>query len=162
MQIALKLAQEAYDKEEVPVGAVIVFEEEIISRGKNGRQAAQNSLYHAEIEAINFACKALNTWHLTDCELYTTLEPCPMCTGAIINSRISKLIYGASDPKSGSCGSVINLFDFPYNHKPTVISGVLKTECSFILSDFFAKLRLSKKVSDSDKGQKSINLVSHK
>lgn len=146
MNEALKVANKALEKREVPVGAVIVLDDEIIAVGKNGRETSKNALYHAEIEAIDSACKILDRWRLTGCELYVTLEPCPMCAGAIINSRISKLIYGASDLKSGSCGSVINLFELPYNHKPEVISGVLKEECSSVLSNFFKSLRNNKTI----------------
>ena len=141
MKEAIKEAQKAAEELEVPVGAVVVYKNKIISRGRNRRENSQNALLHAEIEAINNACKKLNSWRLIDCKLYVTLEPCPMCAGAIINSRISEIIYGASDPKAGSCGSVINLFSLPYNHKPAVTSGILKDECREILSDFFKKLR---------------------
>lgn len=144
MQSALKLAKEAESEYEIPVGAVIVFNNEIIATGRNRREICQNSLAHAEIEAIDSACRVLKSWRLIDCELYVTLEPCPMCTGAIINSRISKLIYGAYDYKAGSCNSLINLFDLPYNHKPEVVSGVLEDKCSAILTDFFKELRKSK------------------
>lgn len=144
MRAALEEAEKAKNEKEVPVGAVIVYEGKIISTGRNRREALKNSVFHAEIEAIHRACKKLGRWRLSDCSLYVTLEPCPMCTGAIINSRISNLIYGASDPKAGSCGSVINLFDLPYNHKPQVTSGVLKEECSEILSSFFKELRKQK------------------
>lgn len=145
MKKALSLAQEAYNEKETPVGAIIVLEDKIISTGKNRRESYKNSLYHAEIEAINSACKFLKRWRLTGCELYVTLEPCPMCAGAIINSRISNVIYGADDPKSGSCRSVISLFSLPYNHKPKVTSGVLESDCSFIMSEFFRGIRNSKK-----------------
>lgn len=141
MKEAIKEAQKAAEELEVPVGAVVVYKNKIISRGRNRRENSQNALLHAEIEAINNACKKLNSWRLIDCKLYVTLEPCPMCAGAIINSRISEIIYGASDPKAGSCGSVINLFSLPYNHKPAVTSSILKDECREILSDFFKKLR---------------------
>lgn len=141
MKMAIKEAQKAALENEVPVGAIITYKDEIISTGKNQREQSNNALHHAEIEAIYSACKKLNRWRLTECNLYVTLEPCPMCAGAIINSRIKNLIYGASDYKSGSCKSVINLFDLPYNHKPNVISGVLESECSNLLSDFFKKLR---------------------
>ena len=141
MKEALKEAKKAAEKLEVPVGAVVVYKNEIIARGRNRREFSKNALFHAEIEAINNACKKLNSWRLIDCTLYVTLEPCPMCTGAIINSRISEVVYGAKDPKAGSCESVINLFSLPYNHKPKVTSGILKEECSGILSDFFKKLR---------------------
>lgn len=141
MKEALKEAKKAAEELEVPVGAVVVYKNEIIARGRNRREFSKNALFHAEIEAINNACKKLNSWRLIDCTLYATLEPCPMCTGAIINSRISEVVYGAKDPKAGSCESVINLFSLPYNHKPKVTSGILKEECSGILSDFFKKLR---------------------
>ncbi len=141
MKEALKEAKKAAEELEVPVGAVVVYKNEIIARGRNRREFSKNALFHAEIEAINNACKKLNSWRLIDCTLYVTLEPCPMCTGAIINSRISEVVYGAKDPKAGSCESVINLFSLPYNHKPKVTSGILKEECSKILSDFFKKLR---------------------
>ena len=144
MRAALEEAEKAKAEKEVPVGAVIVYEGKIISTGRNRREILKNSVFHAEIEAIHRACKKLGRWRLSGCSLYVTLEPCPMCAGAIINSRISKLIYGASDPKAGSCESVINLFDLPYNHKPQVISGVLKEECSEILSSFFRELRKQK------------------
>ena len=144
MQEALRLAKTAADEGEVPVGAVVVCDGEIVGRGRNRRESGKNALAHAEIEAINEACKTLGGWRLWKCDLYVTLEPCPMCTGAIINSRIRKLVYGASDHKAGSCGSVVNLFDLPYNHKPEVISGVCEQECSEILTKFFKNLRNKK------------------
>lgn len=141
MKEALKQAKKAQISDEVPIGAVIVYEGNIIARGRNKRESTQNALLHAEIDAINKACKKLKRWRLNDCHIYVTLEPCAMCAGAIINSRISKVIYGASDSKAGSCESLINLFDLPYNHKPEVVSGVMKEECGKILSDFFKNLR---------------------
>lgn len=141
---ALKLANEAKMEKEIPVGAVIVFKDKIIGKGRNRKELSQNPLLHAEIEAINCASKYLKSWRLIDCEIYVTLEPCPMCAGAIINSRISRVIYGAKDPKAGSCGSIVNLFELPYNHKPSVFCGVLKKECSSILSNFFKELREEK------------------
>lgn len=144
MQEALSLAKEASDEGEVPVGAIIVCEGEIVGRGRNRREFGKNALAHAEIEAINEACKTLGGWRLWKCDMYVTLEPCPMCTGAIINSRIRKLVFGASDYKAGSVGSVVNLFDFPYNHKPEIVKGVCENECSQILTDFFKKLRNKK------------------
>lgn len=144
MQEALKLAKMAFDEGEVPVGAVVVCDGEIVGRGRNRRETDKNALAHAEIEAINEACKTLSGWRLWKCDLYVTLEPCPMCTGAIINSRIKRLVFGASDHKAGSCGSVVNLFDLPYNHKPEVISGVCEQECSEILTNFFRNLRNKK------------------
>ncbi len=141
MKAALKLAEKAANEDEVPVGAVVVCEGKIVGRGRNRRENKKNALCHAEIEAINKACKKLGGWRLHKCDMYVTLEPCPMCTGAIINSRIKTLYYGAKDPKAGSCGSVVNLFELPYNHKPEVIEGVLKDKCAEILRDFFRKLR---------------------
>lgn len=146
MAEALKEAKKASDEGEVPVGAVIVFENEIIARGRNRREKLNNALCHAEIEAINNACEKLKSWRLLDCKLYVTLEPCPMCCGAIINSRLKQVIYGAEDLKSGSCKSVINLFELPYNHKPFVTSGVLDKECSEILTSFFQLLRKNKSI----------------
>lgn len=141
MNIAIEQAKIAAEELEVPVGAVIVRNGEIVSVGRNRREIGKNALAHAEIEAIDLACKKLGGWRLWECEMYVTLEPCPMCTGAIINSRIRRLVYGASDYKAGSCGSVVNLFDLPYNHKPEVVSGFMAEECSALLSEFFAKLR---------------------
>ena len=141
MKEAIALAKIAAELGEVPVGAVAVWEGKIVGKGYNRRETDKNALRHAEISAIDEACKTLGGWRLWKCDLYVTLEPCPMCTGAIINSRIKRLVFGADDPKAGSCGSVINLFELPYNHKPEVTKGVLKDECSKLLSDFFAKLR---------------------
>lgn len=144
MEEALRLARQAADEGEVPVGAVVVLGDEIVGRGRNRREKDKNALAHAELEAINEACKTLGGWRLWKCDMYVTLEPCPMCTGAIINSRIKRLVYGASDYKAGSCGSVVNLFDLPYNHKPEMISGFMQEECSQILTDFFRDLRKKK------------------
>ena len=141
MLLALEQAKLAAEEQEVPVGAVIVKNGEVVSVGRNRREFGKNALAHAEIEAIDLACKKLGGWRLWECEMFVTLEPCPMCVGAIINSRIRRLVYGASDPKAGSCDSVINLFDLPYNHKPEVVSGFMQEECSRILTDFFKKLR---------------------
>ena len=141
MRQALLLADEAAAEGEVPVGAVIVRGSEIIATGRNRRENERNALCHAEIEAIDNACRALGGWRLIGCTLVVTLEPCPMCTGAIINSRIEKVVYGAADPKAGSCGSVVNLFDLPYNHRPEVIGGVLADQCANRLSSFFKQLR---------------------
>lgn len=144
MYEALRLAREAGEMNEVPVGAVIVKNGKIISTGKNMRETKQNALSHAEIEAIDGACKALGNWRLDDCEMYVTLEPCPMCAGAIINSRIKTLVFGAFDQKSGSVDSVINLCDYPYNHKVEVYGGICEDECLKVLKDFFNNLRTSK------------------
>lgn len=141
MREALKLAKAAAESGEVPVGAVIVKDGKIIAAGRNMREQKQNALSHAEIEAINNACKKLKSWRLDDCELYVTLEPCPMCTGAIINSRIKTVVFGAYDSKAGSMDSVINLCDYPYNHKPEIYGGICEDECLKILQNFFKKLR---------------------
>ena len=141
MNIALQLARQAADEGEVPVGAVIVKEDTIIGRGRNRRENIGNALAHAEIEAINEACQTLGGWQLVDCTLYVTLEPCPMCAGAIINARIPRVVQGACNIKAGSCGSIVDLFSLPYNHKPALVSGVLEEECQQLLKDFFKKLR---------------------
>lgn len=145
MKEALRLAYESAQEGEVPVGAVVVLGDEIVGRGRNRRETGKNALAHAELEAIDEACRKLGGWRLWQCDMFVTLEPCPMCTGAIINSRIKKLVYGASDYKAGSCGSVVNLFDLPYNHRPEVVSGFMQEECSAILTDFFRELRNKKK-----------------
>ena len=141
MDQAIALAKEAAQEGEVPVGAVVVLGDKIVGTGRNRREKNKNALAHAEIEAINEACRTLGGWRLWQCDMYVTLEPCPMCTGAIINSRIKRLIYGASDCKAGSCGSVVNLFELPYNHKPEIVSGIKKDECAELLSEFFKALR---------------------
>ena len=141
MEQALKYAKISYREGEVPVGAVIVREGEIIAFGRNRREKKQNALLHAEIEAIGKACKKIGYWRLCDCDIYVTLEPCPMCAGAMINSRIKNIYIGAPDPKGGAAGSVLNLFDYPFNHKPVIWSGILEDKCSGILKDFFKELR---------------------
>ena len=141
MSRALLLAKKAYEAGEVPVGAVIVKDGEIIAEGYNMREQKQNALSHAEIECINKACEVLKSWRLDGCELYVTLEPCPMCTGAIINSRIKTVVFGAYDLKAGSMDSVINLCDYPYNHKPEIYGGIMEEECKKILENFFQNLR---------------------
>ena len=139
---ALKEAKKAYLKKEVPVGAIIVKDDVIISRGHNLKETKQNSIEHAEIVAINKACKKLKSWRLIDCEMYVTLEPCVMCTGAIINSRIKKLYIGTMDMKTGACGSKLDLLnDYKFNHVVEVEKGILSKECEYILKDFFKKLR---------------------
>lgn len=144
MKFALDNAKIAELQGEVPVGAIIVKDSKIISQGQNRREYGKNALYHAEIEAINSACKLLGGWRLYNCEIFVTLEPCPMCTGAIINSRIKRVVFGAYDKKSGACGSVINLFNYPFNHNPQVVGGIMEKDCSNILSNFFTNLRKSK------------------
>ena len=142
---ALKEAKKAYLKKEVPVGAIIVKDGLIISRGHNLKETKQNSIEHAEIVAINKACKKLKSWRLIDCEMYVTLEPCVMCTGAIINSRIKKLYIGTMDMKTGACGSKLDLLnDYKFNHNVEVEKGILNKECEYILKDFFKKLREGK------------------
>lgn len=141
MKLALDNAKKAALLGEVPVGAVIVKDSKIISQGQNRRELSKNALYHAEIEAIKNSCKLLGSWRLCNCEIFVTLEPCPMCAGAIINSRLKRVVFGAYDKKSGACGSVINLFNYSFNHKPQVVAGIMEKECSNILSDFFTKLR---------------------
>ncbi|HCI59823.1 MAG TPA: tRNA-specific adenosine deaminase [Ruminococcus sp.] len=141
MLAAYEMAKQAYDDGEVPVGAVIVRENEIVAKGRNRREKAKNALLHAEIDAIDNACKALGGWRLWNCELYVTLEPCPMCAGAIINAHIPKVYFGAYDFKNGSCGTITNLFEMPYNFKPECVGGIMADECSALLKDFFKKLR---------------------
>ena len=148
MDEALSLAAKAAEQGDVPVGAVVVRDGEIIARGYNRREADKMATAHAEIVAIEEACRTLGGWRLPRCTLYVTMEPCPMCTGAIINSRIRRLVFGAGDYKAGSCGSVVNLFDLPYNHKPEVVSGFMQEECSALLTEFFADLRKRKKQSE--------------
>lgn len=146
MQIALDLAQKAFELGEIPVGAVIVTEDnEIVAAEYNSRESDKNALAHAELKAIDTACKKLGGWRLFKCRMYVTLEPCPMCTGAIINARIPKIIFGAKNIKGGSCGSIVNLFDLPYNHRAQVTSGVLEDECAELLKQFGHKLRLRPK-----------------
>jgi len=141
MLLALEQARIAADEGEVPVGAVCVRDGQVVSVGRNRRELGKNALYHAEIEAIDSACKKLGGWRLWQCELYVTLEPCPMCAGAIINSRLKRVVVGAYDKKAGSCGSVIDLFELPYNHKPEVVGGFMEEECAAVLREFFKKLR---------------------
>lgn len=141
MDLALSLAREAADEGEVPVGAVVVRDGEVIGTGRNRRERCGNALAHAELEAIDAACRHLNGWQLIGCTLYVTLEPCPMCAGAIINSRIERVVQGTLNPKAGSCGSVVNLFELPYNHHPEVITGVCEDKCSALLKVFFRALR---------------------
>ena len=144
MEQALLLAKEAAEEGEVPVGCVVTLGDRIVGRGRNRREVGKNALAHAEIEAINDACRALGGWRLWQCTLYVTLEPCPMCAGAIINARIPRVVYGAADPKAGSCGSVVDLFGLPYNHKPQVDRGLMEERCSALLTEFFRSLRKKK------------------
>ena len=141
MKEAIKCAKKASSIGEAPIGAVIVKDGKVIARGYNRRENDKNALKHAEIIAIDRACKKLGGWRLIGCSMYVTLEPCPMCSGAIINSRIEKIVFGAYDPKAGTAGSKINLFDLKFNHSPVLIGGILEKECAGLLSDFFKKLR---------------------
>lgn len=147
MERALELAQEAFDEGEVPVGAVVVKKStgEIIGEGRNRRESDKNALAHAELFAIDEACKKLGGWRLPDCAIYVTLEPCPMCCGAIINSRIDDVYFGAYDYKSGSAESVQKMFNLPYNHKPAVYGGICEHQCSEKLTEFFKTLRNKRK-----------------
>ena len=147
MKMALGRARTAAKQGETPVGCVIVKDGRVVSGGRNRRENGKNALCHAEISAINAACKKLGGWRLCECDLYVTLEPCPMCAGAIINARIKNVYFGASDKKAGSFGSVVNLAELPYNHKPNVEGGILEKECAFVLSEFFKELRANKKKS---------------
>lgn len=141
MRMALALAAQAAALGEVPVGALVVKDGRVVGRGFNRREGSKNALAHAELMAIDEACRTLGGWRLFGCDMYVTLEPCPMCAGAIINSRIETVIFGAYDAKAGSCGSVVNLFGLPYNHFPAAVGGVLRAECAEALSSFFGRLR---------------------
>jgi len=142
MDAAIALAKEAAAEGEVPVGCVIVRNGEIVGRGRNRRETEKTALGHGEIEAINDACRNLGGWRLWECTLYVTLEPCPMCAGAIINARIPRVVYGASDEKSGACGSVCDLFSMKFNHHPIVDKGIKEAECMELLQSFFRNLRM--------------------
>ena len=142
MQAALALAREAAAAGEVPVGCVIARDGEIVGRGRNRREEGKSALAHAEVEAIAEACRNLGGWRLWDCTLYVTLEPCPMCAGAIVNARIPRVVFGASDKKCGACGSVCDIFSMDFNHRPQVEKGLLSEECSALLTEFFQNLRL--------------------
>ena len=144
MKEALKEAQKAYDKDEIPVGAVIVKDGKIISKAHNLREIKQNAVAHAEILAIEKANKKLNSWRLVDCDMYVTLEPCTMCMGAIISSRIKNLYIGTLDPKTGACGSFVDLSKLKYNHTVNIYQGILKEKCEYIIKDFFKNLRKKK------------------
>ena len=142
MSYAMELAREAYDNEEVPVGCIITDKSgNIIGRGRNRREENSDATAHAEIEAIREACSNLGDWRLDDCSMFVTLEPCPMCTGAIINSRIPTVVFGARDAVTGSCGSVIDLFSESYGHRPAVFPGVLQDESAALLKNFFKSKR---------------------
>ena len=144
MKRAIELAKLSALEGEVPVGAVIVRDNEIVGEGRNRRESGKNALYHAELEAIYNACINLGGWRLWQCDLYVTLEPCPMCAGAIINARVKRVYFGAFDKKAGSFGSIADFNSIPYNHKPEIISGIMEEECSKLLTDFFTDLRKNK------------------
>ncbi len=141
MREALREAQKAYKLGEVPIGAIVVRKGEIISRAYNRRETGKNALLHAETEAIYKACEKLGGWRLWECELYVTLEPCPMCAGAIVNARIPKVYFGAYDDKNGACGSGVDLMNMENNFRPEVTGGILEDECSKIIKDFFREMR---------------------
>ena len=144
MNEAIRLAKKAAELGEVPIGAVIVKDGEVISEGYNLRETEKLSTAHAEISAIDAACKKLGGWRLFGCTLYVTLEPCPMCAGAIVNSRIDRVVYGASDIRFGACGSLFNINSYPLNHAFEITKGVCEEECRTLLSDFFSELRKKK------------------
>ena len=150
MALAIKEAKKAQTKGEVPIGAVIVQNGEVLARAHNLRQTSFDSTAHAEILALKKASKKLKTWHLVDCELFVTLEPCPMCSGAIINSRLKRVVFGAYDKKAGCCGTLYNLpLDERFNHRPQQVKGgVLQDECASLLSDFFKNIRTKKQDSN--------------
>ena len=152
MNLALEQAKLAAADGEVPVGCVIVRGDQVVAVGRNCRETDKSALGHAEIQAIDAACKALKGWRLWDCTLYVTLEPCPMCAGAIINARIPRVVFGAKDEKYGACGSVCDLFSMNFNHKPEVTTGVLEAESKALMEEFFRDLRT--KLRDRPKWQK--------
>lgn len=141
MKKALKQARLAYEAGEVPVGAVIVKDGHVIARGKNARETGKSAVLHAELSAIQKACKKLGGWRLIGCTLYVTLEPCIMCAGAVMNARIERVVIGAPDKKSGAYGGITDINTLPVNHKPQIVFGVMEQECSQILKDFFSELR---------------------
>lgn len=159
MRLAIEEAKKAEEKEEVPIGAIIVLNDEVITSAHNLRETTQNAVTHAELLAIEDACDKLGTWRLEDAELYVTLEPCPMCSGAIILSRIKKVIYGAPDPKAGCAGTLMNLLDDSrFNHQCEVVPGVMEEECGQMLTSFFQGLRAKKK---EEKKRRKIELEQH-
>lgn len=156
MQAALEEARLAFEAGEVPVGAVIAKDGEIIARAHNLRETGKNALYHAELMAIDQACQALGGWRLWQCELFVTLEPCPMCSGAIINSRLRRIVYAASDPKAGCCGSLTDLFALPFNHHPIIEHGLMAEEAQQLLQAFFVSLRQKRLAAKAMKKQKEL------
>ena len=153
MRRAIELALMAQEVDEVPVGAVAVRDGEIIAEAYNTRETGKNALCHAEIKAIHRACRKLGGWRLPGCELYVTLEPCPMCAGAIVNSRIVSVYYGAYDKKAGAFGTLFDMNDFGLNHKPEIYAGILEKECADMLSAFFSELRQKRKLLPRTKNQ---------
>ena len=141
MRLALEEARAAGAQGEVPVGCVIVREGKVIARGHNRREQTKNALSHAETEAIQAACAAIGDWRLSDCTLYVTLEPCPMCAGAILNARVGTVVYGASDPTFGACGGVMNLFEEAFGYKPKLYKGIRAEECAALMTGFFTEMR---------------------
>ncbi len=141
MKLALREARASTETGDVPVGCVIVKDGEVIARGRNTKEAEMSATGHAEMNAINEACRATGHWRLSGCTLYVTLEPCVMCSGAIVSARIDRVVIGAKDPKAGALGSVLNLNSYPLNHKPVVEYGVCGSECSAILTEFFSRRR---------------------
>ena len=152
MRRALKHAERAAGEGEVPVGCVIVREGKVVGWGRNRREGRKNALAHAEIEAISRACRKLGGWRLPRCTLYVTLEPCPMCAGAIVNARIERVCFGAPDPKAGACGSVFTLFSYPLNHRPDWTGGICREACARQLQDFFRALREKKRAQKRQMG----------
>ena len=145
MALALELAREAAEAGEVPVGCVIVRDGQVVGRGRNRREEKHATASHAEMEAIAQANEALGSWRLDDCELYVTLEPCPMCAGAILNARIARVWYGARDAAMGACGGVVNLYMEEFPNRPALVGGILAQECRLVLTDFFSRLRTGEK-----------------
>lgn len=154
MRIALCEAKKAFDKGEVPVGAVVAKNGIVVAAAHNTRETQKNATHHAELLAIDAACAALGGWRLWECDLFVTLEPCPMCAGAIINSRLRRVVYGAPDAKAGCCGSVTNLFALPFNHAPLLESGLLAEECAALLQAFFGALREKRRAGEKPKWKK--------
>ncbi|MBE6773451.1 MAG: nucleoside deaminase [Ruminococcaceae bacterium] len=141
MKRAIELSNKAALEGEVPVGAVIIKGDKIVAEGYNKREQKQNALSHAETEAINAACESLGSWRLDGCEMYVTLEPCPMCTGAIMASRLDRVVFGAYDEKGGAMGSVCDLCELPFPGRPQIVGGFMEKECADVMGSFFAKLR---------------------
>ncbi len=154
MRLALAEAEKAAAIGEAPVGAVVAKNGEPVAAAHNTRETEKNATHHAELLAIDRACRALGGWRLWQCELFVTLEPCPMCAGAIINSRLARVVYGARDGKAGCCGSVVDLFSFPFNHRPRVEGGLLEEESAALLAAFFARLRQQRREGEKPKWKK--------